>query len=135
MKLIFAYPRAQALADGVLMDVTEMAREAGFEHPTAVTHEVWSRYVVVPLGATGQDEEGRLWDILWMLGGALMRELSTRSERHHAQNDFAETPSIVHYQLAVRNGDDRLEQVTLKAVCGPGDGGEPVITIMCPHED
>jgi hypothetical protein len=26
-------------------------------------------------------------------------------------------------------------EITLKAICGPGDNGEPVITIMWPNED
>jgi len=29
----------------------------------------------------------------------------------------------------------RARLVTLKALCGPGDDGEPVITIMLPEED
>jgi len=29
----------------------------------------------------------------------------------------------------------RHETVKLKAICGPGDQGEPVLTIMMPHED
>jgi hypothetical protein len=29
----------------------------------------------------------------------------------------------------------RQETVTLKAVCGPGDDGAPVLTILLEHED
>jgi hypothetical protein len=29
----------------------------------------------------------------------------------------------------------KQETVTLKAICGPGDTAEPVITIMLPEED
>ena len=29
----------------------------------------------------------------------------------------------------------QADLVTLKALCGPGDQGEPVMTIMLPHED
>ena len=32
-------------------------------------------------------------------------------------------------------GNRQADQVTLKAVCGPGDGAEPVITIMLLDED
>ena len=39
----------------------------------------------------------------------------------------------------LRFGDDNREGtpplVRLKAVCGPGDEGEPVITILMPDED
>jgi hypothetical protein len=43
------------------------------------------------------------------------------------------------FKLYVRNHNrERLtsrDLVTLKAVCGPGDTPEPVITIMLPDED
>ena len=29
----------------------------------------------------------------------------------------------------------RQVTVTLKAICGPGDDGEPVLTVMLPNED
>ena len=29
----------------------------------------------------------------------------------------------------------KLTSVQLKSICGPGDSGEPVITIMLPDED
>src|SRR5437879_6332420 len=64
--VIYSYTRTQAIEDGVLVDVTPMAREAGFVYPVALTRAVWNRYVEVPEGVTGQDEIGRLWDIVWM---------------------------------------------------------------------
>jgi hypothetical protein len=43
------------------------------------------------------------------------------------------------FKLYVRNHNrersDRRDLVTLKALCGPGDDAEPVITIMLPEED
>ena len=42
------------------------------------------------------------------------------------------------FKLYVRNRNrelDRRDLVTLKAICGPGDDAEPVITIMLPGED
>jgi hypothetical protein len=63
--LIHAYTRVQAIADGVLIDVSETAKEAGFHIPVALTAGVWARYVEVPEGVSGQDEKGRLWDLLW----------------------------------------------------------------------
>ena len=62
---IHSYSRAQALADGVLIDVSSTAREAGIRFPTAVTRAVWDGYVRVPPGVECQDEAGRLWDVLW----------------------------------------------------------------------
>jgi hypothetical protein len=44
-KLISSYARSEseALADGVLVDVTETAREAGFVIPVALTRAAWDR--------------------------------------------------------------------------------------------
>src|SRR5947209_12200809 len=65
--LISSYSRAQAIADGVLIDVSATAREAGFRWPVALTRAVWERCVRVPDGVVCQDETGRLWDVVWML--------------------------------------------------------------------
>ena len=35
--LIHAYTRAEAIEDGMLLDVTEVARDMGFRYPTAIT--------------------------------------------------------------------------------------------------
>ena len=65
---ISEYTRAQAIEDGILVDVTPVASEAGFKWPTAMTRTVYERYVEVPPELTGQqDIQGRLWDVLWML--------------------------------------------------------------------
>lgn len=39
--VIHSYSRAQAIEDGVLVDVSSMAKEAGFIWPVAVTAAVW----------------------------------------------------------------------------------------------
>jgi hypothetical protein len=121
--LVFGYSRAQALEDGVLVDASAMAKEAGFKIPVALTRAAWSEYVEVPKGVVGQDPEGRLWDVLYMCRVAIGRSKSDQPE--------------LLFQLHVRNDNrERMPPlVTLKAVCGPGDDGAPVITIMRPEED
>jgi hypothetical protein len=121
--VIFRYTRAQAIRDGVLIDVSELAREAGFRMPVAITAAAWGLCVVVPHGVTGQDETGRLWDVLWMLRYAI-----GRSERGLDE---------IRFCLHVRNSDEESVPplVKLKALCGPGDDAEPVITILLPDED
>ena len=122
-EIIYAYTRAQAVEDGVLVDVSEMAREVGIKWPVALTATVYGKYVEVPEGVTGQDETGRLWDILWMFRCA--------ASRCHGDT--------LYFQLYVRNHNqdrlDRRDLVTLKAVSGPGDDSEPVLTVMLPYED
>jgi hypothetical protein len=117
-----SYRRAQAIADGVLIDVSAAAREAGIGYPVALTAAAWERCVTVPPGVALQDEAGRLWDVLWLLRCAASRGDGGAELRFgvHVRNDSRErTPPLVQ----------------LKAVCGPGDGGTPCITVMLPAED
>jgi hypothetical protein len=117
---ISVYTRAQAIADGVLVDATKMAQEAGIKHPTALTSAVWAEYVVVPEGVESQDEQGRLWDILFMF--------------HLAAKRNADKSTLL-FELLVRNDNTAPKPVILKAICGPGDTAEPVLTILLPYED
>lgn len=117
--VIFSYTRAEAIADGVLIDVSEMAREAGIRLPTAVTSTVWADYVQVPEGVTCQDEKGRLWDILNML--------------RYAAKEYEGDELL--FAVLVKNDNQGPKLVSLKAIIGPGDTWDPVITIMLPHED
>ena len=122
VEMISSYSRQQAIRDGVLVDVSEMAREAGIRYPAALTRSVWQRYVRVPAGLEGlQDEQGRLWDILWMLRFGVLPSESNKAE--------------LVFKLYVQNRKRAPQSVTLKALCGPGDIGEPVITVMLPEED
>jgi len=122
--VIFTYTRKEALADGVQVDVSTMAAEAGFKIPVFLTHSVHSEYVKVPEGVSGQDENGRLWDILWMLRYALRK---TRSDVRW-----------ITFELYVRNSETRpAEKITLAAEIGALDFDKPeaAITIMLPDED
>ena len=123
--VVSSYSRAQAIADGFLVDVSDTpeAIEAGFKFPVALTRTVWGRCVEVPVGVIGQDVPGRLWDLLYMLRIAIQHS-ANRSD-------------TVYLELHVRNDnrEGKTPVVSLKAVCGPGDQGEPVITVMLPEED
>jgi len=123
MHLIYAYTRRQALADGVQVDVTTTAREAGITFPVFLTRAVWEKYVEVPAGVTAQDEAGRLWDIVWMLRFAILRA-RPGTER-------------VPVALYVRNDNHRARLIKLVATCGPLDIDDPLpaITVMLPDED
>ncbi len=118
--VIHRYTRAQAIEDGVLIDVTETALEAGIRYPTVLTAAVWAECVTVPESASWQDETGRLWDILNLLRHAIVRSSGGQQ---------------VNFSVGVQNNERPPERVRLKALCGPGDAGEPVITIMFPEED
>ena len=119
--MIHAYTRADALADGTLVDVSDVAREAGIRYPVALTRAVWEACVRVPAGVACQDEAGWLWDLAWMLRCAMARASGCEvAFGVHVRND---------------NRDRTPPLVRLKAVCGPGGNGEPVVTVMLPDED
>jgi hypothetical protein len=121
-EVIHAYSRANALADGMLIDVSERAKEMGIKPPTALTRAVWDSYVALTPAAkqAGNDEQGRLWDVLWMFRCAAVLEPDT---------------DRLQFQLHVVTDSISPTLVTLKAILGPGDHGEPVLTILLPDED
>ena len=134
--VIFSYTRGQAIADGVLVDVSELAKEAGFRFPVAVTSGVWAECVAVPDGVTGQDETGRLWDVLNTLRFAIAGMKKEVTPRYKLPGQTAPGERVdfaVHVRNDNREGDPPLVQ--LYALCGPGDNAEPVITVMLPTED
>lgn len=124
-EIIHSYTREQAIADGVLIDVTKTAREIGFAVPVALTsavHEgcvVWDEDDPRP-----QDEAGRLWDVLWMAINAARRN----ADGHRVDFDVLRLP---RFSPKVT----RPQRVSLAMEVGPGDNGEPVMTIMMPDED
>ena len=122
--VIYSYTRAQAIADGGQVAVTTTAREAGITFPVFLTRGVFDAYVTVPPGVTGQDEAGRLWDIVWMLRYAILR----------ARSGVRRLPVALY----VRNSDTaRPRLIKLVAECGPldMDDPQPAITVMLPEED
>lgn len=132
--VIYSYTRAQAIDDGVLVDLTLWARETGFKIPVACTSEVWHRYLVPPTGTKefGQSERGRGHDLLWMLIVAIKRQ---SAHQQAAGNGHAERSDRLLFEVLFLQAPHRHETVTLKSICGPGDNGEPVLTIMLAHED
>ena len=122
--VIYRYTRAQAIEDGVLVDLTDWARETGFKIPVACTATVWNGYIV-PSAATsklGQSERGRAHDLLWMLYVNIHRRKSAGQDQLLFKVIFLMAP-------------EKQETVTLKAMCVPGDNGEPVLTVMLREED
>ena len=126
--VIHAYTRAQAIEDGILVDVSETAREAGFKIPVALTRTVWDRLVALPEGYQGfQDESGRLWDVLWMAHYYAVRASNSDRVRmcvlvRDIRKDLRDSnrPPRKHFPIVA---------------IGAGDQAEPVITVMFPEDD
>jgi hypothetical protein len=137
---ISVYSRAQAIADGTLIPVDpELAAQAGFAVPVALTRAVFEdcvAWATQDTRRTGllQDEIGRLWDVLSMAALAGRRapnENRVRFQLYRVPRDRGPIPidDLDDHQR------DALCLVTLVLHCGPGDAGEPVLTILQPHED
>ena len=126
--VISVYTRAQAIGDGILVDVSKTAREAGFRIPVAITRTVWTRIVALPEGYRGfQDERGRLWDVLWMARHYALRASNSDRVRmcvlvRDIRKDLRDSsrPPRKHFPIVA---------------IGSGDDGGPVITIMFPEDD
>ncbi|MFA6093665.1 MAG: DUF6573 family protein [Elusimicrobiota bacterium] len=121
VEVIHAYTRKDAMDDGVLVDLSGLAREAGFRWPLAVTRAVYE--MLEPseeLKARGQSVTGRAWDMLFILRVAARR---------------GDGQEISFSPLFLNKPGEPPEHKGLRAVTGPGDDGEPVITVMLPGED
>ena len=126
--VISTYTRTQAIEDGVLIDPGSMAKEAGFKWPVALTADAWADCVAWTEDDSRQqvyqDESGRLWDLVFMASHAIR---SSKDSGDRLLFQLYRVPRDGHATDAVL--------VTLKLIVGPGDTGEPMITILLPQED
>ena len=120
--VVYSYSRAQAIADGVLVDVTGEAKAIGFKLHTVVTDHLFHGYVEPPVGLDGEGQSvtGRLHDLMVLALFAARKAMNT--DRVTFKVDFLMAPG-------------RKETIEVVAHIGPGDHGEPVLTIMLPEDD
>lgn len=117
--VIHVYSREQAIADGVLVDLSKIAPKVCgevYNLPIAVTAAVWSIIdKAVKNERACNDLDGVVWDILYM-------------SRVYAKRDAQSFlfPVII-------TGAGRKRNHTFKMVISGGDNGEPVLTIMEHH--
>jgi hypothetical protein len=112
---IYSYTRAQAIEDGVLVDLTqfETVRQHWKLH-FACTDTVWTA-IEDAVHQHGHDIEGVLHDISTVAKIAINR------------NHCADT---LLFTVIIGNAHKNL-----KLHIGPGDDPTPVLTLMLPHED
>ena len=133
-EVISTYSRRQAIEDGVLVQlsgpgyegdawVPQMVAEAGFRFPLAMTAAASAKCVDLTPAAKRacNDLQGRLWDVLWMLKLAIGR--------------CPEGQDTLWFDVHCVVKREKPQCVRLKSVCGPGDDGEPVLTVMLADED
>ena len=126
---ISTYTRAQALADGVLIDAGNLASQAGFIVPVALTHAAWENCVAWAeedsRNQVPQEQSGRLWDVLYL----------ARHRIRLASKQASGTLGLSVMRVPRDGKSRRPVRAQLKLHSGAGDNGEQVITIMLPNED
>jgi hypothetical protein len=126
--IVFRYTRRQAMRDGVLIDCTnadfgDLCDRLGIRVNVAMTSGAWAETIGgldEPL-PPGQSIEGRLWDVLYAWRYAIALQGSDTDR--------------IYFKVSVKSGERERKNVDLWSLIGPGDEGEPVITIMLRGED
>ena len=103
--LISSYSREQAIDDGVLVDVSSVAKEMGIRYPVALSSGVFDECV----SWSAEDDAKAQWP----------RQTRVRFELNRVP----------------RPGMGEHRTVSLHAEVHGGDNGEPVVTVMLPNED
>lgn len=109
-EVIHRYTRAQAIADGLLVDVTEQAKRCEFSVPVAMTLALFEDCKT--------SAEDAAW---WLLHFAC--ETIRASKQKDTDRLLLPLMNIV--------GQPKIAIVHM----GPGDEGEPVVTLMYPGEE
>ena len=120
-EMISSYSRKQALEDEVLVDLNQFIPipESGYKYPVACTTAVWG---IIESAVNNlkysNDYKGIVWDILHMSRNCPIKKWPT---------------GCLFQVVIIGAGPEKI--FTFKIECGPGDQGEPVLTIMMPDED
>lgn len=109
--------RFEALIDGMLVDLSSVAREAGIRYPLAVTSSVYVACIAAFDDYEYGTERDRAHDLAFQVAAL-------------ANASAGEPESL--FEFAVER--DELDVVPLKVVCSFGDFGEPVLTVLMEHE-
>lgn len=115
--IIHGYSRAEALRDGVLHDVTDLAHEAGIRWPVAIASHAWADAVAWPGEHRGETEHARAWDVVWTASNAIRTAPRPGGDRI----DFTVSRTTLN--------DPEPRPIHLAVHAGPGDQCEPVLTI------
>ncbi len=135
-KIIDAYTRKASIEDGYQVTVPNgITREAGIKFPVFMTRTVWDKYVEVPQGMKHQNQDGRLWDILFMFS-LQARKTPEAILQFKFICQLADKGDWTKYEKLCE-GNRLLREVTLRAEIGALDIDDPspAITIMLPDED
>ena len=115
---IYSYSRAQAIEDGVLVDLSQAdSIRQHWKYPFACTSAVWA-IIEEALEKPGRDVSGICHDI------STMAKLAIQNAQDPHDADQTRFDVII---TGKKHG--------LKLHIGPGDTAAPVLTLMLPYED
>lgn len=119
---VYSYSRAQAIADGVLIDVTKQAKSVGFIVHTVVTDTLWGS-IIHSDEATDKDLEVKITAFLKRCYAEATLAFIAHPIVKRAYFDYQDPdkPSMAPHHIIV--------------AAGPGDSAETVLTIMFPSDD
>ena len=112
--IISVFTRADAIAEGVLIDLSANSRRF-YKYPVACTAEVWA-------AITSTGSENPIGEIVRVLYASI----------HNHTKMLNETTYL--FTVNLENAAPR-EHWTFKVMCHGGDNAEPVLTIMGINED
>lgn len=117
--------RADAIANGELVDVTKVGQQVGFKWPLAMTKVAWENLVAW----TDKDSERQVFQ-------------SERARLFTVLNECADTVRMrgpksdrmrFRFGRVPRDGKSkRAHEVVVQLLAHPGDAGEPTLTIRIP---
>ena len=115
---IYSYSRAQAIEDGVLVDLSQVESiRQSWKHPFACTSAVWALV------------EEALQKPHYDLAG-ICHDVSTMAKLAIQNNAAARNSDGVRFEVIIDG-----KKHAMKLHIGPGDTAAPVLTLMLPYED
>ncbi|BDU22900.1 DUF6573 family protein [Dyella sp. GSA-30] len=131
--LVYAYTRADAIRDGVLIELPQ-AQEVGFRVPVAITTAVHAACVA------WDEPDPKLAAILRLREDTLLLAAvaEARAHRRRQQAGIEQQSNRIDFQVetvVLRDGVASMVTVALYMVIHAGDDGAPVGTIMVIRED
>lgn len=130
---IAVYTTTEAINDGVLVEAGPMAADL-FRWSVLITRAAWTDCVEwteedgLRTGAC-QDQNGRLWDVLWMAFVGAKRAGATDQEQRFSLY------RVPRHDVIREDGEIVPELVTLKFQISLHDDGSPLVLISQPEED
>ena len=123
MEIISSYSRADAIRDGVLIDITDIAKRFGFKYPVAITSNLYYTYI---------DPNGNMNSIREVDNTLIGDVLTTLY--YSIKNSKENETNIVTVKMTIEISPNETSEIEFWAHCGPGDDYRPVITIMLPED-